>query len=552
MNTQNNNRNSAMQQALVLMNSKPQIDLKKYLLLLWRRKWIVILTTLLITTGSIVYALLKIRPIYQVSATVAIESSRPFSRSIKAMTSGFETLLDRNRLSREIFSVENLSQLAARMDLTKVNSVSEAVGSYKKSAPWLTDEEARKRASLVYLRKKLNVKVSGRGDQFQVSVKDASPTVAYHLVRNMTQIFVNESKKNDLRGIQGVKEFSDEQLVLYKRKMDESERRLREFHEKLATQKVDDAGVSTGTILKLKEIKSSTLSAIAQREQKLVGLKQRLPKESLQLFQSQGGEMARIESRIDLELLEFKKQIQADGWQITAEMQSNNDLNVLRQQSHHNLATAIDKAFPEFDDTERNALLEYELGKLDLYILRGRVKVLSQLIDNYIQSIKEVPSVNLQLKKLEDEYEQNRRTYNLFLDQLRGSQIEEAIRNNDANVKYQIIQPAEMPIYAVGGSKRNFVIAAFMLSLVLGLGIVVVLEFLDQSIRSEDEAEFYLNLPVCGTIPKMNIKFEDQYAAILNENGIAKTPVTKNIKVADIKKLDKQSKFSGVPDIFSY
>ncbi|NIA29607.1 MAG: hypothetical protein GWP06_06795 [Actinobacteria bacterium] len=552
MNTQSNNSNSTMQQVLTLMNSKPQIDLKKYLRLLWRRKWIIILTTLLITTGSIVYALWKIRPIYQVSATVAIESSRPFSRSIKAMTSGFETYVDRKRLSRKIFSIENLSQLVDRMDLTKVKWVSKSVASYKKSAPWLTDEEAEKRASLAYLHKKLDVKVSGSGDQFQVSVQDFSPAMAYHLVKNMTLIFVKESKKNDLRGIQGVKQFSDEQLALYKRKMDASERRLKKFHEKLATQKMDNVGISEGSILKLKGVKNSTLSAIAQREQKLAELERGLPGESLRLFQSHGGEMASIKSQVDIEISKFKRQIQNDGWQISAEMQSNNDLNVLRQQSHNNLAKAINKAFPDFNDAQRAALLEYQLGKLDLYILRGRVKVLDQLMDNYLQSVKDVPSENLELKKLEDEYNQNRRTYNLFLDQLRGSQIEEAIRNNDADVKYQIIQPAEMPIYAVGGSKKKFVILAFLASLMLGFGIVVVLEFLDQSIRSEEDAEFYLNLPVCGTIPKMNIKFKDQYAAILKENGIARTPVTKNIKIAEIKKLDKQNKFSGVPDIFSY
>ena len=51
----------------------------------------------------------------------------------------------------------------------------------------------------------------------------------------------------------------------------------------------------------------------------------------------------------------------------------------------------------------------------------------------------------------------------------------------------------------------NVAIAAF-LGLFVGVGLAFVLEFLDTSIKSVEEAEAYLDLPVMGRIPSQEPK----------------------------------------------
>jgi hypothetical protein len=122
----------------------------------------------------------------------------------------------------------------------------------------------------------------------------------------------------------------------------------------------------------------------------------------------------------------------------------------------------------------------------------------------------------LELHRFEDELEQNRRVYRMFYDQSRGSQIEAALQNNDADFKYSIVEPARVPIFAVGGSKRNFVLMGFAASLAVGLALVIGLEFFDQSIRSVEDIEKNLQIPVWGIIPKISAPLSSWHSTFKN------------------------------------
>ena len=45
-----------------------------------------------------------------------------------------------------------------------------------------------------------------------------------------------------------------------------------------------------------------------------------------------------------------------------------------------------------------------------------------------------------------------------------------------------------------------------IIAVVFGLGMAFVAEYLDDSLKTPNEAEKYLNLPVLGTVPHINRK----------------------------------------------
>jgi len=49
----------------------------------------------------------------------------------------------------------------------------------------------------------------------------------------------------------------------------------------------------------------------------------------------------------------------------------------------------------------------------------------------------------------------------------------------------------------------NIAIAA-VLGMMIGLGLIFLLEYLDNSIKTEEDVERYLALPVIGAIPEIN------------------------------------------------
>lgn len=67
------------------------------------------------------------------------------------------------------------------------------------------------------------------------------------------------------------------------------------------------------------------------------------------------------------------------------------------------------------------------------------------------------------------------------------------------NVK--VIDTAEVPDKPVKPNKKMNVAIGFILGLMVGFGIVFLIEYFDNTIKTADDIKKYLDLPVIGTIP---------------------------------------------------
>jgi len=73
-----------------------------------------------------------------------------------------------------------------------------------------------------------------------------------------------------------------------------------------------------------------------------------------------------------------------------------------------------------------------------------------------------------------------------------------------ASVK--IIEQAQVPIKPTGKSKRLILILAIGMSLFLGVMLAFGFEYIDQTFKSPQDVETFLNLPLLGSIPKKGFK----------------------------------------------
>jgi capsular exopolysaccharide synthesis family protein len=100
--------------------------------------------------------------------------------------------------------------------------------------------------------------------------------------------------------------------------------------------------------------------------------------------------------------------------------------------------------------------------------------------------------------------EQNIETNKGFLDNLRkqvsGNDI--AAQGSDNNIS--VIEPAIPPELPVAPRRMMTVFAALFLSTLFGMGLALVLEYLDDTIRSTEEIETYLQLPALAAIPRID------------------------------------------------
>ncbi|WP_415326782.1 YveK family protein [Clostridium perfringens] len=69
------------------------------------------------------------------------------------------------------------------------------------------------------------------------------------------------------------------------------------------------------------------------------------------------------------------------------------------------------------------------------------------------------------------------------------------------NGNVQVIQKPQLPEHPISPNKKLNILIAFVLGLMLGVGVVLLLEYLDNTFKSREELEKTLDLPIIGAIP---------------------------------------------------
>ncbi|MGH7495687.1 MAG: GumC family protein [bacterium] len=518
MNGQNHKDQADLGKLISLLNSGQQIDLRQYWATLCRRKWWIIVPCFLITGASVAYALLFIRPVYESSATIQILPSR-LQRSVREVTPGVSNAVDFRELQKTILSTNNLKQLILRLELTKNEQARQAAQSLQAKTPWVSYDELLQRTLLKFLRENIAVTMNAGAQLFQITARHESPQIAFQMTKTVAEVFIDESKKSELRGIRGVMEFSNEQLAMYQSKVMEAEDKLRRFKERQAAQQAIPAALGVESIQAIRELQNASETAISDRERMLEQLHASLPNNVRGSLWDTVPELAEIKTQINAKMQAFKRTVATSGLQPNYELSFNNEINALRQEGQGRLAIALQSLSPALNQSLHGAALQYQLAQIDLYILRTRNTALSGVLSEFQARATMSSGDQIELRRLEEEIEQNRRVYRIFMEQSRGSQIEEALQNSDADFKYSLVEAATLPVFAVSGSKRQFVSLAFLLSLGVGAAFVFAIEYLDQSIKTVEQVEEFLRMPTWGIIPKIEMPFSAWHASLREANG---------------------------------
>lgn len=74
-----------------------------------------------------------------------------------------------------------------------------------------------------------------------------------------------------------------------------------------------------------------------------------------------------------------------------------------------------------------------------------------------------------------------------------------------SNSNVRIIEKATMPKSPVSPNKKINIMIALILGLMIGSGLAIILEFLDNTFKDKEQVEKILDLPVLGSIPNSEI-----------------------------------------------
>jgi len=491
-------------------NAGKGVDLRDYWKVLQRRRLVLILPFLTVTLVSFAGSFLLPRQ-YKSSTMVLISESRLLSRPLENLipgtTPGRSPQEERGQrlatISNQITSTGFLRRLIYNLNLNQNPGVISKAKSIKSKFPEISQEELVEKILINELRK--NISVGFRGENLvEITVYSDKPKLGAEMAKNLAQIFIDESLRYELLGVRGALDFSDEQLAIYKKRLEEAEDRLREYKEKTLKSFVDESIASDTNSRAIVSVIDATKLEIKELEDQNNFLKERLTGLKVSnLSLPVSDKLKNLKNQLFSSVAEYIPLLTKYSWR---------DAKVLTlTENTKNLLEQIESEIKVISQTQKGKLnpealpiLEsYTLNDINLNFLKEKLRVLNQVVEGIKNRLARTPYQEQTLRNLQQDVETYRSIYEMFVSQSQGSQISQQVQQAEAQNRFRVIEPASIPLSPVKPDRIKITLLGCLLGLVIGGGGVVLMEFFDHSFRKVEEVEEYLGLKVLGTIPRI-------------------------------------------------
>jgi polysaccharide biosynthesis transport protein len=165
-------------------------------------------------------------------------------------------------------------------------------------------------------------------------------------------------------------------------------------------------------------------------------------------------------------------------------------------------------------DSGHKALEEKLKGEYDRAV-RDEQALNAALAQAKVEAVKQNQDA-IEYNVLKSNVETAKSLYSDFLQKTNQANLEVAQQHSNMHV----IQPAKAPKAPVAPDRTRTIIIGFVLSLGCGIGLVLFLEYLDNTIKSVEDVSRYVQLPALGVIPMISSATPRQLRAANGKNKL--------------------------------
>jgi succinoglycan biosynthesis transport protein ExoP len=486
-----------------------RINLHAYWRVFWRKRFYFIIPLAL----SVIIAIAgqkHLTPIYESHTMLTIEDKNVLSPTIERYVPESDNRSQqrnqqfRSTIETRIKSNDFLKIIIEELGLQRSDLVRRFIeNSSEIDASVVPLDELIMRYLVGLLKKKIEVSSPMPGF-FTIGVYDTDPATAYVLAERITETFINVTRQDQIQGIRQAGAFSDEQLAIYKEKLESSEKELAQIKRELANSDIEHNPVKSANISFARALRQTASADAARSGIALKRVREKLV-ELLNLVPSSD----KISS--DETVRNCENKLVAYG-----------EEKLLRDLSGSQQAPAPPDQFDEAAASLRARIedlvrTEYRNLSADIYPLIGEYyyqralndyytfidRKLQAYIDQYTRNYEMRPGLERESNRLTQEVETNRAIYRAFLESKTAARINEAVQTTNLGLSMNIIERAEKPLAPVKPNPLQIMLIAVIFGGACGLGAIVVTEYIDDSFRSIEEVERTIKVPVLGTVPKM-------------------------------------------------
>ncbi|MDF5707616.1 MAG: polysaccharide biosynthesis tyrosine autokinase [Nostoc sp. S4] len=481
------------------------LDLQQYSLIL-KRRWVVIAAV----TASI----------FGMSALIAIRQKPIYEAEGKLLFSKTDRVSFLTNPSAQVGELSGVTQLSSPLDTEAEIIRSNPIVNKTITSLNLTDKKGIPLTIDEFL-KKLKVKSIRGTDILTISYTSSDPKEAATVVNTVMKYYLANNISVNQAKARTAKVFLSTQLPEIEGKVVRAEEALRQFKERNKVVALDQE--ATTGVERLNDLSKQ----ITQAQSDLVDAKTRseLLQHQLKLNSQQAVDIGNLsQSKAVQEVLTEYQKVQNElAVAQTRYTNQHPEIVNLRTKAaalKKQLAMRVsenansEKSLPtqnlqmgEFKQTLTAQLVQLNV---EFLALTNRVKVLQDAYTISQQRLSVLPKLQEKQQQLERQLQVARGTYEELLK--RSQEVNVLVNQNAGNA--QVISTALVPNKAANKITLHLLLGG-VLGILVGVGIALMLEAMDRSLKSIEQAQQLFNYPLLGTIPHLGQKSQADEAEFL-------------------------------------
>lgn len=487
------------------MNTPPteqETHLSDYIVVLRKRKVVIGVSLLVCVTATMLSTFLT-SPIYQSTAKLVIEketSSSPITGERMDFESFRSQALTFNTHFKLITSTPVLLNLAKKLELDKdvdelqVNDLKKVLKQLKTNIKSLLKKRekiflphVKQQKLLETIRKKIKISQISDTRLLTISVKDKSPVRATALANTLANEYIEFNLTNRVESSTATLKWLNNELYTLKKKLEDDERKF--FAYKQESEVFSIEGKQNVVEQKIVEFNNKYL----ETRNKRLSLDATIAE--LDRHIQQADTLVNVRSLINSPMLDKIYDAIIDD---ELEFGRLTKLYKAKHPKIVQLNTRIERSKQQFQNELKK---EQKSMMSERAVLFSRENTLEKTIAEFEGDALDASSKELNYTILQRNVNTSQSLYDVLVSRVKESNILQG--SNSSNIR--LVEKGEIPIYPISPKKKSNLLLSVILGLFGGVGLAFFIEYLDQTVRTEEDLKNVLNVNVLSVIPEAEL-----------------------------------------------
>jgi succinoglycan biosynthesis transport protein ExoP len=478
---------AAMQPQMQVPVEEDQIDLRKYFRILRKRLWHILLITLIVL-GAVTFYTLRLPRIYKATATVQIETRAPrvLGREVEEISElGTGSYWTNKEYYETQYKVIKSRDVATRVvKKLKLNSDMEFLYPLEMMKdPGFRGKTVSVKEGAKRLQAMVLVEPVKDSRLVQISIEHPNPSKAQLLANEIAEEYIDYNLEVVLESTINAVNWLSNQMETLQGELEGAEKNLYDFknNENILSVSLEDRqNYLANEIQKISE-------GMAEIKMKRIELTAK--KKQIETIPTDDPLSMPITPLLDNSLIQNLKSQYAQLTQEKVKMAEDHDVNWPAMKELTDIKKNIQR---EVDNIMKAIELQYQET---LEAEKGYRVQLADLQDKALDmNLKEI-----QYNKLFREKENTEKLYSLVLSRTKEADLQKILKANNIRILDRAIKP-EAPVKP---RVRLNILLGLIIGLMGGIGLAFLLEYMDITIKTQEEVEQELGLTFLGIIPSI-------------------------------------------------